>query len=296
MGVQQMNLAARTQSSRRTHATVRVGCVVAAVTLAALGWNSTNKRATDTAGIFTANQAVITTVQSAFPGAISGYEMLPKVLKALKPYGVKPKNTIYGQSICSDEINNEKGQISTLMTNYYGKVFPMGGIGGAPYVGKTGFGAFSAHVPDDGHVVVLFGPHIGFSPSGDAAKFLRTGQAKVSTACGAVVAAYNQINAGGVSDDPQDMEQSWLRRKLSAHAGAVGKSSSPMIDLVMKAYQEIESEMLDIVNTNYGPGNLVLIGGIQINMPYPTPGYFLPLHFSIRSASSGPTDLMSAFA
>jgi hypothetical protein len=296
MGVQQVNLTSRTQAPRRSHAATRAGCVVVALTLAAVGWNSTNERAADTAGLFTANKDVITTVQQALPGAMSSYEMLPKVLKALKPYGVKPKNTIYGQSICSDEINNEKGQISTLMSNYYGKVFPMGGIGGAPYVGKTGFGAFSAHVPDDGHVVVLFGPHIGFSPSGDAAKFLRIGQAKLSTACGAVVAAYNQINAGGVSDDPQDMEQSWLRRKLSAHVGAISKSSSPMIDLVLKAYQEIEKEMLDIVNTNFGSGNLVLIGGIQINMPYPTPGFFLPLHFSVRSASTGPTDLMSAFA
>jgi len=294
MAVQSVCLTSRTQLTRR-HAAPRVGCIAVAAVLAVIGLNINSKQPVDTAGIFTANQDVITTVQRAMPGAISAYEMFPKVLKALKPYGVKPKNTIYGQSICSDEINNEKKHISTLLTNYYGKVFPMGGIGGAPYVGKTGFGAFSAHVPDDGHVVVLFGPHIGFSPTGDAAKFLRVGQAKVSTACGAVVAAYNQINAGGVADDPQDMEQSWLRKKLAAHAPVVAKSSSPMVKLVMKAYKEIEKEMLDIVNTNFGSGNLVLIGGIQINMPYPTPGYWLPLHFSVRSANSGPIDLMSAF-
>ena len=34
------------------------------------------------------------------------------------------------------------------MASYWGECFPMGGIGGAPFVGKTGFGAFSAHVPD----------------------------------------------------------------------------------------------------------------------------------------------------
>jgi len=242
-----------------------------------------------------ANPHVVHMVDHAYPGSMPGHKLLPKVLSALKPYGIKPANTIYGQSICSDEINNEPGHISSLLTKYYGKVFPMGGIGGAPYVGKTGFGAFAAHVPEDGHVFVLFGPHIGFTPDGEAGKFLRIGQAQVSTACGAVVAAYNQCTSGSsMPDDPDDLQQSWLRKRLLPHCKSLAQSNNLMVDLALKAYQEVEKEIMTIVNTNFGPGKLVLLGGIQINMPYPTPGFFLPLHFSIRSAHSDPQNLLPA--
>eukprot|EP00415_Alexandrium_ostenfeldii_P000221 UN0221 len=65
-----------------------------------------------------------------------------------------------------------------------------------------------------------------------------------------------------------------------------------MVALVNKFYEIVEEEVLAIVNTDYGNGNLVLLGGITVNMPYPKPGYFLPLHFSVRSdehaAAQGP--------
>ena len=54
---------------------------------------------------------------------------------------LRGQNTIYGQSICPDEINNERDDLGSTMAEYWGEVFPMGGIGGNPYVGKTGFKA-----------------------------------------------------------------------------------------------------------------------------------------------------------
>merc|ERR1711874_699583 len=95
--------------------------------------------------------------------------------------------------------------------------------------------------------------------------------------------------------DPKDIMQSWLRSKLKPHCPEVSKSDNVMVDLVMKAYKEVEEEMLSIVNTDFGTGNLVLLGGVQINMPYPYPGFFMPLHFSVRSSKRGPIDLMSVF-
>jgi len=236
-------------------------------------------------------------VKESFPGALPGPAIFRRVLTTLRKHGVQKGNTIYGQSICSDEINGDKGHVSALLTQHFGMVFPLGGIGGAPYVGKTGFGAFSHHVPDKGHVVILFGPHIGFTMDGEPGTFVRRGQAKPSTACGAVVAAYGQVTAGKlIPADVQDAQQAWLREKLKPHCAEVGKSEMPMVELVSRAYQAVEKEMLAIVNTDFGKGNLVLIGGIQINMPYPMNGFFQPLHFSVRSAGRKPRDLMSAFA
>eukprot|EP00413_Alexandrium_margalefii_P035407 CAMPEP_0204588764 /NCGR_PEP_ID=MMETSP0661-20131031/48803_1 /ASSEMBLY_ACC=CAM_ASM_000606 /TAXON_ID=109239 /ORGANISM="Alexandrium margalefi, Strain AMGDE01CS-322" /LENGTH=301 /DNA_ID=CAMNT_0051598603 /DNA_START=67 /DNA_END=972 /DNA_ORIENTATION=+ len=243
------------------------------------------------------NKQVANTVVAAFPGAMKGSAVMSKLMSTVKPYGLKKSNTIYGQSICSDEINSDPGHLSTLLTKYYGRTFPLGGIGGAPYAGKTGFMAFSHHVPDNGHVLIIFGPHIGFSPDGEAGKFLRTGQAALSTSCGAVIAANSQLSSGAnMPADPSDMEQSWLRAKLKSVVPEVAASKQPMVDLVMAAYKEVEKEMMTIITTDYGPGHLVLLGGIQINMPYPSPGYFYPLHFSIRSRTMEPKDLMLAFA
>lgn len=235
-------------------------------------------------------------VEASFPGAVNGYNAMSRVLKGVRPYGLTRSNTIYGQSICSDEINGDKGHLTTLLTKYYGRTFPMGGIGGAPYVGKTGFMAFSHHVPDNGHVLIVFGPHIGFSPSGEPAKFMRRGQSAASASCGAVVAAYSQLSSGAsMPADVKDMEQSWLRAKLKPHINDVANSNNEMVELVMRAYKCVEAEMLSIVNTEFGPGNLVLVGGIQINMPYPSPGFFMPLHFSLRAKDKEPINLMSAF-
>jgi hypothetical protein len=237
---------------------------------------------------------VLQVVQESFPGASSARALMPTILDTLRAYGLMPGNVIYGQSICSDEINNEDSHISTLMSTHWGNVFPMGGLGGAPYVGKTGFAAFSHHVPRDGHVVVLFGPHIGLTPDAETGKFLRKGQDEASSACGAAIAAYSQcLVEKRIKNDPEDIEQSWIREGLAPYCGKIQESCSPMIDLVMAHYEIIEQEIFEIINTNFGSGNLVLIGGIQINMPYPLPGFFKPLHFSIRSASFPPKDLLS---
>jgi hypothetical protein len=47
-----------------------------------------------------------------------------------------------------DEINHNIGDITTLFSTWMGEVFHMGGLAGLPFTGKTGFKAFSDHVPD----------------------------------------------------------------------------------------------------------------------------------------------------
>uniref|UniRef100_A0A7S4SMD9 Limiting CO2-inducible protein B/C beta carbonyic anhydrase domain-containing protein n=1 Tax=Alexandrium monilatum TaxID=311494 RepID=A0A7S4SMD9_9DINO len=237
---------------------------------------------------------IVSTVCEAFPGARSGADVMRTMLKAVKPYGLTRANTMYGQSICSDEINSDPGHLSTLLTKYYGREFHLGGIGGAPYVGKTGFMAFSHHVPKNGHVFVLFGPHIGFSPDGVPGQFLRLGQDHPSTSCGAAIAALGQVTSGAkIPADDSDIMQGWLRNRLAPHCPEITAAKYPMIELAIRNYQVAEKEMVNIVNNDYGPGKLILLGGIQINMPYPMPGYFLPMHFSVRARDMAPVDLMS---
>jgi hypothetical protein len=230
-----------------------------------------------------------------FPGALPGPEVHERLANVLGEYGIKPTNTILGTSVCSDEINTVNGTLVDTMKKHWGTNFPLGGIGGAPYVGKTGFFAFSHHVPDDGNVIVLYGPHVGITASGEVGKCLRNGQTKESTACGACVAAYQQSLAGNVGPDMAlDMQQSWLRGKVGPCVHRIKSAGNPMAELAKVSYEAVAETVTAIANTDFGSGYLVLVGGIQLNMPKGYPDYFLPCSFTIQKKGQSPEDLLGS--
>lgn len=236
-----------------------------------------------------------------FPGALPASAIIRRtdeVLKSLYP-DLTASSVLHGQSLCPDEINHQQDSLATRMAEHWGGVFPMGGIGGAPFVGKTGYDAFSHHVrfafafpviwcplflhivgmltqpycllllqvPDGGDVFILFGPHIGISESGELGKCLRLGQSVESAACGAVLAAYNSCKCGQVKPyemDMADMEQSWLKQKVLSCFHDIEASSNKVQTLAQKAYHAVEESMLKIINHDYGEGKLILLGGIQV--------------------------------
>jgi hypothetical protein len=230
-----------------------------------------------------------------FPGALPGPVLHERLTQNLKQYGFEPDNTILGTSICSDEINSVKGTLVDTMKEYWGENFLLGGIGGAPYVGKTGFGAFSHHVPKNGNVLVLFGPHVGITVDGEVGKCLRDGQSAASTACGACIAAYQQALKGYTGTDMSfDMQQSWLRGQIAPHVDDIKAAKNPMAALAKTSYEAVFKKMMAIANTNFGSGYLALVGGVQINMPKGYPDYFMPLHFTIQRGNSKPEDLLDS--
>jgi len=231
-----------------------------------------------------------------FRGAIPGTALF-HIVKSLthNQFGMTPANTLYADSLCPDEINHENGGLPDIMKEYWGACFPMGGIGGAPFVGKTGFSAFSNHVPDDGHLLLLFGPHVAVSETGEVGKYARHGQSIESSACGAVIAAYHQCNCGHTNcadDELYDMQQAWIRRQLAPHASRISKEACPMAALAHQAYTTVHEKISNIVNLDFGTGNLVLVGGIQINMPAPYEDLFLPKMFEVRAKGKDTIDLM----
>jgi len=237
-------------------------------------------------------------INSCFPASVPGLAVLQRTKHTLLQHGMTAENTLYGQSICSDEINNMPGTMADYFKTYFGKVFPFGGISGAPFVGKTGFGAFSAHVPKDGHILIVYGPHVGVSEEGNVGEILRLGQDKCSTACGALVAAYNSCCAGKhgkVHEQDQDMQQNWLREQMLPYTKSIKDAANPMAALAVHSFEIVHQKMMSIVNTNFGSGKLVLLGGVQINTPLGYEDHFCPFHFEMRQAGQAPVDLMSAF-
>ena len=51
--------------------------------------------------------------------------------------GFSSKNTIYAECACPDEINhdNPEEELSSLLTERYGKVVSLGGLAGLPFTG-----------------------------------------------------------------------------------------------------------------------------------------------------------------
>jgi hypothetical protein len=115
--------------------------------------------------------------------------------KVLDKMGFTDDNTLYADCSCPDEINhNDPGEdITSLFMHRWGEIFPLSGLAGLPFAGKTGWAAFSSHTPEDGNIMVLFAPHVGIDCDGNIGKVHREGIKDSTTACGAAVGAYNAI-------------------------------------------------------------------------------------------------------
>ncbi len=139
-----------------------------------------------------------------FPSAFSTSESFKKINNAVLSLGCTAENTLLASSVCVDEINHHTGSLNRRLEEFWGGCFYMGGLGGLPFVGKVGFGAYSHHVPKDGHLFILFAPHVGLSPDGNVGKYARAGQDHDDSACGAAIGAFNTLQKFHKSDGSFD--------------------------------------------------------------------------------------------
>ncbi len=80
-----------------------------------------------------------------------------RVNEILIGHGFTPESTLFGNSTCPDEMNRH----ITNFEEYWGENFYLGGLSGIPFTGKTGFRAYSHHMPDDGDLFLMYASHIG---------------------------------------------------------------------------------------------------------------------------------------
>lgn len=106
-----------------------------------------------------------TAINQYFPLSLPTSQMINKVVTTLGARGFNRANTLFGSSVCPDEINSKPSkslaaQFQATLTDQNG-VFTLGGLGGIPFVGISGMGAFLSHTPTNGKVVIMYGPHVG---------------------------------------------------------------------------------------------------------------------------------------
>ena len=253
-------------------------------------------------------------VKRYFPGAMQNSDISLLVLAALRERNYKRDNVLFGTSLCSDEINESPDSLlAGLSKNFVdvkrGGVFKLGGLGGVPFVGVSGMGAFVSHCPENGKLLILFGPHVGISQEGVVGKVERIGQTKVSTSCGAAVGAYKAIvaqNKGG--NNGFDMQEEFIIEMLEKRIGNVNRKElkggdDESVAFVTTQMFNLISELLraqvDTISSKEGfwgrVSEITLLGGIVINRGHGvgTPGgqdYFQPLLLKSISAK-GEVDL-----
>ena len=142
-------------------------------------------------------QAMVDSLAKNFPGAMTGKQAEALIAKELTMRGYTGDNTLFADSSCPDEINHDDPleDITSLFQHRWGEIFPLAGLAGVPFTGKTGWGAFSSHCPKDGNIVILFAPHVGVDSEGLVGKVHRDGQEASSSACGAAIGALAAVKA-----------------------------------------------------------------------------------------------------
>eukprot|EP00929_Paragymnodinium_shiwhaense_P020469 TRINITY_DN1363_c0_g2_i1.p2 TRINITY_DN1363_c0_g2~~TRINITY_DN1363_c0_g2_i1.p2 ORF type:complete len:312 (+),score=82.47 TRINITY_DN1363_c0_g2_i1:64-999(+) len=232
-----------------------------------------------------------------YPGSLPDFAVAERVKETLRPLGFNQENTIYSESICADEICHDEMQLTRLLTQHWGNVFTLGGIGGFAHGGPVALGAFKGHVPEGGNMFILYGPHVGITEGGQVGSIVRIGQKKPTTACGALMAVYNNCLKGATVDaySPADLQARLLHEELCPRADEIKKSKNPAAMLPRVAFDVVHRQIQDMTKgIELNGGSLVLLGGIMINTPYTIQDHFLPMHFSITTGEET-QDLMDAF-
>lgn len=255
-----------------------------------------------------------------FPASLPNTKVADRVIRTLRARGYQPDNTLLASSLCSDEINDTDlslfaGLQDGLTKANSGGVFNLGGLGGVPFVGPSGFGAFFSHSPKDGHIVIVYGPHVGISADGVVGKVERVGMDKPSGACGAALGAYKAIKAerekqmvtglagtqleGFPYETTQpDVQEDFIIRDLRARMEREdldGPDQNALIAMVSNKMYDMVSDLLlrEVDGAIKKPGfwqgitEVTLLGGIVINRGNPdgknrVEDYFKPITFQVN--------------
>jgi hypothetical protein len=150
------------------------------------------------------------------------------------------------------------------------------------------------HIPENGHCMLVYGPHVGVDFDGVVGKVNRRGHDHGSGVCCAsanAAARYARMVLSGerrecdVPDSILDAQQVWVEKEVLKHAERLAKSDDPAVELphaLFDCQNELVNQLIKQAASQMNPGTkLALVGGIQINTPEGTSEYFLPKRFDL---------------
>jgi hypothetical protein len=237
---------------------------------------------------------VMATAEHTYPGIITAHQLARALDVILRPKGFEKETTLLTTSFCCDEVCRD---LEDELRRAYGQNFSLGGIAGFPFGGAMAFGAMARHIPTDGQVIIVYGPHVGIDYDGVVGKVNRRGHSGSGSCCNSAKASMAYVKA--VKDgaqihapdpsDPINAQQVFVGSALMPHADRLLGADNPEIELPYAVF-DCQKALLKRIMDKCCPKDFVkgtkiaLLGGIQINTPEGTPEYFLPKAFSLLNS------------
>lgn len=234
--------------------------------------------------------ATISKIAKVFPKSLPNSQLLGKVTEKLSAAGFTKANTLVATSLCCDELARPLEKSFGL--DYYGEHFSMGGLAGFPHGGQTSFGAMCAHIPDCGHCLLVYGPHVGVDSKGTVGTVERRARSSGGACCGSATAACGHVlSARG---NPQeggpvsiiDAQQANVGALLMPYADRLAAASEDYLQVELSySLQDAQQKMIESIisngASNVKDGMIAVLGGVQINTPPEMEDFYWPKHFDL---------------
>ncbi|MFT3681845.1 MAG: hypothetical protein QM791_16350 [Ferruginibacter sp.] len=206
-------------------------------------------------------------IRQYYSNAITTIDAMNKLIDFVEgELDLEPAQIMLADSICSDDVNSI--QYPARAHEFLGP-FKMGGLDGFPFTGLTGMGAFASHVPDEGAVLIYYGPHIGVSKNGMIGEIHRFGQSKNSGCCGAARGALNKLLSNGITKNNVtdiDYQMNTIEQILLAESSRIIDAKVQLHEATEVIYEAIDKRINELVEkTIYNCRYVILMGAILIN-------------------------------
>jgi len=182
-------------------------------------------------------------MQKYFPQALPTSVVAAKVQAALSQRKFTRANTLFGTSVCPDEVNNKPTKslpavLQNAVTDLNG-VFHLGGLAGLPYMGTSGMRAFLSHTPSNGKVFILYGPHIGVTDDGQIGSVERLGKSRATIDCDTTL---NALKVAQSLQTPVDATIGDEAQKAAAKKARIGAPDRREEFIVTKLRTALDSK------------------------------------------------------
>jgi len=212
---------------------------------------------------------VLSLLKAQFPDAMPVGTYLDRVATVLDPYDFRPDATFAAVSICRDELTQ---QLIELVAQRWHRPFALGGLGGLPSLGRTGWRACLSHVPDTtdrGRLLVFGMPHVGMDTSGAVGQSARRNQEHPTSTCGAIVSLLDLVRRGEADSLPPGLDDHEAQRLLRFVQDETGSMPMEVIELTRRTAHAVEEEIwaeLDALEA-FRDMDVAVFCGVQIHVP-----------------------------
>jgi hypothetical protein len=236
-----------------------------------------------------APEPIADSIYAEFPGALPAHIFADSILTYLsEKYGITSDQIPMGASTCVDDI------IYTKNFHAHPEIkgpFNLGGLAGLPFGGISGLSAFAHHIPENGTMLLVIAPHIGYTKNNGWGYVLRSGQPEPSTCCGALMGTMLKLEKGGLKQTKPiaiDYQGILINNMAVQREQEIVGHHNPIAVLTRLTNQEAEKQIMEQVNSmeikhvNY----IVSMSGILINTDYPYTDYLWLNHLAVYDAKN----------